>query len=464
MATVLGAAASSATMASSTLSDKYFPFPESMSPLPPSLKKGMLVPGTIGLLSAASSIGMLLFIIYRFLTWRAHYKTFVGYNQYVALIINLLAADLLQGVAFMFSYHWVFTDGIVAPSVKCTSQGFLLNAGNLSSGYFVMAIALHTFYGAVKGRHLKPIIFYPILGGGWFFALFLSAMGPILHGNHYYVRAGAWCWAAPEFQTERLAFHYIWIFVVQFGTVIIYVLIFCHLKNTLTTILPSSHSTTHAKVDRAARLMLMFPLAYIILTLPLSAGRMWSMAHHTYTVHEAYQLASGALIACSGMVDCLLYTLTRRSLVQSNNNSTANKSTTTTSNLDSYDLSRLNGITQTRTVTVTGDRVSTISGHSQISEDDDAYSMRTISTSPKKKHGLREPPRAHSPTSSIDRIMGIEGLDPRKPAHKVQISTYEARVSEDVDSLRDSERSESPVNVMRGLAKMVKLPNLVDRK
>ncbi|KAI4723874.1 hypothetical protein E4T49_08407 [Aureobasidium sp. EXF-10728] len=462
MATVVGAVGPSATMAGSSIPAKYFPFPESMSPLPSSLKKGMLVPGTIGLLSAASAIGMLLFIIYRFLTWRAHYKTFVGYNQYVALIINLLCADLLQGVAFMFSYHWVFTDGIVAPSVKCTSQGFLLNAGNLSSGYFVMAIALHTFYGAVKGRHLSHTVFYSALAFGWFFALFLSAMGPILHGNHYYVRAGAWCWAAPEFQTERLAFHYIFIFLVQFGTVIIYFLIFLHLKNTLTTILPSSHSTTHAKVDRAARLMLMFPLAYVILTLPLSAGRMWSMAHHQYTVHEGYQLASGALIACSGMVDCLLYTLTRRSLVQSANGS-ENKSAT--SGLDSYDLSRLNGITQTRTVTVTGDRVSTVSSTTRASDDDDAYSMRTISTSPKKKHHhLREPPRTHSPTGSIDRIMGVEGLDPRKPLHKVQISTYEARTSEDVDSLRDSERSDSPVNVMRGLAKMVKLPNLVDRK
>ncbi|KAI4793190.1 hypothetical protein E4T44_08028 [Aureobasidium sp. EXF-8845] len=460
MATVVGAAASSATMGSSTLPAKYFPFPESMSPLPSALKKGMLVPGTIGLLSAASSIGMLLFIIYRFLTWRAHYKTFVGYNQYVALIINLLCADLLQGVAFMFSYHWVFTDGIVAPSVKCTSQGFLLNAGNLSSGYFVMAIALHTFYGAVMGRHLRHAVFYTALAGGWFFALFLSAMGPILHGNHYYVRAGAWCWAAPEFQTERLAFHYIWIFVVQFATVIIYLLIFLHLKNTLTTILPSSHSTTHAKVDRAARLMLMFPLAYIILTLPLSAGRMWSMAHHTYNIHEGYQLASGALIACSGMVDCLLYTLTRRSLVQSNTSS-ENKSTNA---LDSYDLSRLNGITQTRTVTVTGDRVSTLSSTTRVSDDDDAYSMRTISTTPRKKNHLREPARTHSPTSSIERIIDLDGLDPRKPTHKVQISTYEARTSEDVDSLRDSERSESPVNVMRGLAKMVKLPNLMDRK
>jgi hypothetical protein len=324
-----------------------------------------------------------------------------------------------------------------------------------------MAIALHTFYGAVMGRHLRHAIFYTALAAGWFFALFLSAMGPILHGNHYYVRAGAWCWAAPEFQTERLAFHYVWIFLVQFGTVIIYILIFLHLKNTLTTILPSSHSTTHAKVDRAARLMLMFPLAYIILTLPLSAGRMWSMAHHTYTVHQSYQIASGALLACSGMVDCLLYTLTRRSLVQSN---TASENKSTTSGLDSYDLSRLNGITQTRTVTVTGDRVSTISSTTRVSDDDDAYSMRTISTSPRKKNHLREPARTHSPTSSIDRIMGVEGLDPRKPTHKVQISTYEARTSEDVDSLRDSERSESPVNVMRGLAKMVKLPNLVDRK
>jgi len=255
----------------------------------------------------------------------------------------------------------------------------------------------------------------------------------------------------------------IWIFVVQFGTVIVYFLIFLHLKNTLTTILPSSHSTTHAKVDRAARLMLMFPLAYIILTLPLSAGRMWSMAHHTYNIHEGYQLASGALIACSGMVDCLLYTLTRRSLVQS---TTSSENKSTTSGLDSYDLSRLNGITQTRTVTVTGDRVSTISSTTRVSDDDDAYSMRTISTSPRKKqqHHLREPARTHSPTSSIDNFIGVEGLDPRKPTHKVQISTYEARTSEDVDSLRDSERSESPVNVMRGLAKMVKLPNLVDRK
>jgi hypothetical protein len=209
--------------------------------------------------------------------------------------------------------------------------------------------------------------------------------------------------------------------------------------------------------------MLMFPLAYILLTLPLSAGRMWSMAHHTYNIHEGYQLASGALIACSGMVDCLLYTLTRRSLVQS---STSSENKSSTSGLDSYDLSRLNGITQTRTVTVTGDRVSTISSTTRVSDDDDddAYSMRTISTSPRKKNHLREPARTHSPTGSIDRMMGVEGLDPRKPTHKVQISTCEARTSEDVDSLRDSERSESPVNVMRGLAKMVKLPNLIDRK
>lgn len=311
-------------------------------------------------------------------------------------------------------------------------------------------------------------MFYVGLASGWVFSIFFSAMGPILHGQHYYVRAGAWCWAAPQYETERLAFHYIWIFIVQFGTIIIYVLIFLHLRNTLSTILPSSHSTTHAKVDRAARLMLLFPLAYIILTLPLSAGRMYTMAHHTINIHEGYQLAAGAMIGSSGMVDCLLYTLTRRSLIQSNVSPNPTKSNTMTSNFDSYDLSRLNGITKTRTVTVTNnDLHSHISSLTRVSEDStDAYSTRTVSTSPKKKHHHRHERRTHSPTSSIDHIMDVQGLDPRKPLHKVQISTCEPRASEDVDSLRDSERSESPVNVMRGLAKLVKLPaeRLGDRK
>jgi hypothetical protein len=319
----------------------------------------------------------------------------------------------------------------------------------------------------VKGRHLKQTVFYIALASCWVLALFFSSMGPILHGNHYYVRVGAWCWAAPQYETERLAFHYIWIFIVQFGTIIIYVLIFLHLRNTLTTILPSSHSNTHAQVDRAARLMLMFPLAYIILTLPLSAGRMWTMAHPTSDIHEGYQLAAGALIGSSGMVDCLLYTLTRRSLVQSSTFA-ANKSGNTTSDLDSYDLSRLNGITQTRTVTITGDRMSSLSSTTRMTDDDDtdAYSIHTMSTDPRRKRTLpshviqqhHQQQRSHSPTDSVDKMMGVDGLDPRKPTHKVQISTCEARLSADIDSLRESERSQSPVNVMRGLAKMVKLP------
>lgn len=105
--------------------------------------------------------------------------SFVGYNQYVVLIMNLLIADFLQAVSFLFSFHWIRENAILAPTPSCFAQGFLLNVGDLSSGFFVMAIALHTFFTAVKGRRIayNPFMFSII--GIWGFALVLSVVGPI---------------------------------------------------------------------------------------------------------------------------------------------------------------------------------------------------------------------------------------------------------------------------------------------
>jgi hypothetical protein len=67
----------------------HYPSPYSLSPLTPVLKKGLLAPGLLGLLSVASTLSLLSFLIYRFSTWRRHYRTYVGYNQYVVLCMNL---------------------------------------------------------------------------------------------------------------------------------------------------------------------------------------------------------------------------------------------------------------------------------------------------------------------------------------------------------------------------------------
>lgn len=67
----------------------HYPAPYSLSPLTPVLKRGLLAPGLLGLLSVVTTLGLLSFLIYRFTTWRQHYRTYVGYNQYVVLCMNL---------------------------------------------------------------------------------------------------------------------------------------------------------------------------------------------------------------------------------------------------------------------------------------------------------------------------------------------------------------------------------------
>ena len=60
--------------------------------------------------------------------------------------------------------------------------------------------------------------------------------------------------------------------------------------------------------------MLLYPFAYIILSLPIAAGRMSLMNGHN--PGSTYFYATGALIMCSGWVDSILYFVTRRRLLE----------------------------------------------------------------------------------------------------------------------------------------------------
>lgn len=216
----------------------YFPFPYSLQPLGNELRLGLIGPGLLGLLSVASTSTLLAFILYRFFAWRKHYRTYIGYvsraistqmepwlilftqNQYVVLIMNLLIADLQQGSSFLISFHWIRKDAMLAPSQACFAQGWLLNLGDVASGFFVFFIAMHTFYTAVKGRRVQYATFASLIIFTWVFSLALTAAGPLTHRADYFVRAGAWCWASSKYERDRLAYHYIWVFVIEFGTIV----------------------------------------------------------------------------------------------------------------------------------------------------------------------------------------------------------------------------------------------------
>jgi hypothetical protein len=294
---------------STLLKRTYFEYPDSLESLTPVFRTGLIPLAVFAMMSLLSVTALLIFITHRLISWRRHYRQYVGYNQYVILIYNLLLADLQQSIAFSISFHWLNTGSILAPTVPCFMQAWFLNIGDVASGFFVLAIAINTWLGVVKGYKLPYLWFVVSILLIWLFALGLTIIGPAIYGDRFFTRAGSWCWIASRFQNERLWLHYFWIFVVEFGTIAIYGHVFIHLRGRIQSIINNDTS----KLSRATKFMVLYPFVYIVLTLPIAVGRMVAMTGHR--MPDVFFVVAGSLLTSCGWIDALLYALTRRILV-----------------------------------------------------------------------------------------------------------------------------------------------------
>jgi hypothetical protein len=98
---------------------------------------------------------------------------------------------------------------------------------------------------------------------------------------------------------------------------ILYAIMFIQLRQRIAA--SSVLGNTSRQVESLARLrrvvsyMVIYPIAYILLSLPLAAGRMATARGHTPSV--IYFCVAGAMITSSGFVDVLMYTFTRHTLI-----------------------------------------------------------------------------------------------------------------------------------------------------
>ncbi|KAK2746845.1 hypothetical protein FQN57_002887 [Myotisia sp. PD_48] len=300
--------------------------PLAISPLPPAHRNGLIAVGVASLLSAITTVGLFIFITYRLIFWRKYHTTYIGYNQYIILIYNLLLADLQVALGFLLSLHWVAVDSIHSTSRVCPVQGWLLQIGDPSSGLFVLAIAVHTFATVLLGRKPSHRVLVWSVIGLWGFCLTLVMVPTIRHGEHTYVPSGAWCWIDERFDAERLWAHYFWIFVSEFGSLVIYAILFIYLRRKVVTSAAMGRGQMEniKRLRRVTGYMVIYPLAYVVLSLPLAAGRM-TMARGKQVPSVTYFCAAGAIIASSGFVDVILYTLTRKALLLDTENTRSNR-------------------------------------------------------------------------------------------------------------------------------------------
>lgn len=237
------------------LGKRYTTYARTVEPLMPVSQVGLIPVSLFAMMSLLSVTALLVFITHRLISWRRHYRQYVGYNQYVILIYNLLLADLQQSIAFSISFHWLRIGKIVAPTAPCFIQGWFLNIGDVASGFFVLAIAIHTWLGVVKGYKMPYVWFVVCILGVWLAALVLTLIGPIMHRETFFARAGSWCWIATKYQNERLWLHYLWIFIVEFGTIAIYGHVFIHLRGRIRSVINNDTS----KLTRATKFMVLYP-------------------------------------------------------------------------------------------------------------------------------------------------------------------------------------------------------------
>ncbi|WEW56776.1 hypothetical protein PRK78_002229 [Emydomyces testavorans] len=289
--------------------------PLTIDPLPPAHRRGLIAIGITSLLSVITTVGLFLFITYRLIFWRKYHSAYIGYNQYIILIYNLLIADFQEALGFLLSLEWVARNSLSNESRMCPIQGWLLQIGDPSSGIFVMAIAIHTFVIVVLGRKMSHRVFVSFVVGLWAFCLLLVVIPTAMHGRKTFSPSGAWCWIDEDYEVARFWGHYFWIFIAEFGSIAIYSILFFYLRRQVSASPLMGHRQKEhlRRLRRVTGYMVLYPLAYIILSLPLAAGRM-AMAGGT-RLSVAYLSVAGALISSSGFVDVVMYALTRRALL-----------------------------------------------------------------------------------------------------------------------------------------------------
>ncbi|KAF2220181.1 G protein-coupled glucose receptor regulating Gpa2-domain-containing protein [Elsinoe ampelina] len=281
----------------------------SLSPLPPSLFRGLTAVSIFAFLSFFLSIALFLRLTYRLILDRRHK---LHRNQFLVLILNLLLADIQQSIAFWSNVQWLRHDGIQVDTSMCWAQGFFVSVGDLASGVFTIAIAVHTFADIVLAYQPGYGLFLGCIASCHVFVYACAVIGIALHPADIYVRAGAWCWVNGSYQHERLWLHYFWILVAEFGTVLLYSALFWILQQRLRSNYYSAPGSA-GRAKAAARAIIPYPIIYVVCTCPLAAMRISSMADN---VPSYVQLCvAAAMITSNGWLDVLLYSLTRRALI-----------------------------------------------------------------------------------------------------------------------------------------------------
>jgi len=233
----------------------------------PSRRAGLGLVGVFGLLSAFSTLSLLLYFLRSSLLRSFRSSEFSprsgpspeqgqdGLAKFInstlgRYLIYLIFCDFLQGFAFSVNLNWA-SRGKIHEGGACTLQGSLMQAGDMGGVFWSLMIAFQTFCLLFLQAKPHPAIELCASCVIWTATVILPILGSMviqdqLTTGSFWSLSGAWCWVGNPYQIYRLPYLYIWIFFNLFCCFCMYSLIYLKLVGIIEYI-PGLHLRLHLR-------------------------------------------------------------------------------------------------------------------------------------------------------------------------------------------------------------------------
>jgi len=167
-----------------------------------------------------------------------------------------------------------------------------------------------------------------LMGLVWLFVILYVGFGLGLNINKSYMTPTYWCWIGPNYLKEKITGEYLWFWLTLGLSLIFYVLLFFWSMGNITvnqdkwwkfSVHPSNDSHADSDRRRHSLKLLAYPITYSIVIIPVSVVRFIEFSQENKGqpdhIPVAWIFFSGAIYWLSGIINVLLFILTRRGLL-----------------------------------------------------------------------------------------------------------------------------------------------------
>jgi len=246
-------------------------------------------------------------------------------------MLSLFVADLLQALGGVVNVKWIHELRVYRGGF-CSAQGTIQQLGEPAVALVTLVIAVHTFSSVWWGRGLKSLfVAWVIIGLVWLFVILFLVIEIGTNANDlssYYTPTPYWCWIH-DGNKLRIGAEYLWFWVTLVISLAFYVPLFFWSRGNITVdqdkwfsfkVHRSKDSAEHSERRRHSLTLIAYPIIYSASIIPQTVVRFIEWAHPNHFPGGPV-FFSETVYRLSGLLNVLLFVMTRRTLLLFGNNS-----------------------------------------------------------------------------------------------------------------------------------------------